>query len=104
MLIHLSSEMLHSSCQNLLSQERKELLANKVSNLQKLEEASAETEVEEAVASGVEAVELQEVVVDLEEVATEEAEVEEEAPQEEEGEAIDSNENPLLSNQNLNPR
>jgi hypothetical protein len=101
MLIHLSSEMLHSSCQNLLFQERKELLANKVSNLQKLEEASAETEVEEAVASGVEAVELQEVVVNLEEVAVE---VEEEAPQEEEGEAIDSNENPLLSNQNLNPR
>jgi hypothetical protein len=81
--------MLHSSCQNLLSQERKELQDNKVSNLQKLEAASVEIEEEAAgVAASVEAVEHQEVVVDLE--VEQEEEVEEEAPQEEEGEAIDS--------------
>ena len=89
--------MLHSLCQNHLSQERRILWANKVSSLQKLEAVSEEAEA--AVASVEEVVEHQEVVVDLEVDQAEE--VEEEAPQEEEGEAIESNY--LQSFDNLKP-
>ena len=89
--------MLHSLCQNHLSQERRILWANKVSSLQKLEAVSEEAEA--AVASVEEVVEHQEVVVDLEVDQAEE--VEEEAPQEEEGEAIEPNY--LRSFDNLKP-
>jgi len=89
--------MLHSLCQNHLSQERRILWANKVSSLQKLEAVSEEAEA--AVASVEEVVEHQEVVVDLEGDQAEE--VEEEAPQEEEGEDIEPNY--LRSFDNLKP-
>lgn len=91
--------MLHSLCQDHLSQERRILWANKVLSLQKLEAVSEETEAEAAVASEEEVVEHQEVVVDLEVDQAEE--VEEEAPQEEEGEAIEPNY--LRSFDNLKP-
>ena len=86
MLIQMSSETSHSLCQNLLSQERKTLWDNKVSNLQKQEVALVGVEVEVASAAA-EAVEHQEVAVDLE--VEQVAEAEEEEPQEVEEEVID---------------
>ena len=79
MLIQMSSEMLHSSCQNLLFQEIKNQWDNKASNHQNQEAVLVEAAV---------AAEHQEVVVDLE--VEQEEEAEEEEPQEEEEGAIDS--------------